>query len=173
MRNKTILLLFTIATILLIIQACKKEDLPDKDSIDEEVFNFTKETSGYVWYKNSDQLLQKGNSTGHQEAFLRTKFNAIAATMLNDTFKVKENAIFPDGSVIIKELHSSMSQLSTYAIMYKNSSSVYADATGWVWGYYRPGGEVRQSAENKGIECRSCHLQNGNIDLTLMNKDHP
>ena len=57
--------------------------------------------------------------------------------------------------------------------MWKNPSSEYADANGWVWGYIEKKGKVVESAELKGASCTGCHAQSGNIDATLMNNFFP
>ena len=173
MRNKIIILFSFAFAFFITAESCKKEKVIEKGSTDEQLLMKAKETTGFTWYKNSDQLLSKGPHTGHSEDFLRTRYNATAAAMLDADGKVKAGAVFPDESLIVKELHSNSTTLSTYAVMYKKSGHEDADAHGWVWGYIRPGGEVREPASNKGSACTGCHSQNGNIDLTLMNLDHP
>lgn len=168
-------LIFSVAVVL---SACKKEDEEDDDdsvtqTTDEFLLEMAIETSGFTWYKNSDALLPKSNGSGHQETHLRTRYNTTAATMLDSDGKVMSGITFPEGSLIVKELRNDLSEVLTYAILYKQAGHADADADGWVWGYVRPSGEVRLAASEKGNGCRGCHSQSGSIDFTLMNKFFP
>ncbi len=132
-----------------------------------------KETSGFTWYKNSSSLLGRSSGSGHPQAYLRTKFNAIAAAKLDSSGKIQVGATFPEGSLIVKELFENTTTLSQYAILYKKSESPDADAKGWVWGYIGSKGKVVEPASNKGSSCIGCHSQADNIDYMLMNKYFP
>ena len=160
--------LFTSAIITITLQSCKK----DAEGIDLELLNMARETSGFVWYKNSDAWLAKSQGSGHNYISLRTRYNATAATQLDGDGKVMANASFPDGSLIVKELTSG-SSVERYAILYKRSDSEHADDRGWVWGYVNEDGTVATTAEEKGAICTGCHLQPDNIDYMLMNKFFP
>lgn len=152
--------------------SCKKDDVSANET-EIELYNMAKTTSGFTWYKNSDALLPKSTLSGHSEAFLRTRFNTIAATMLDGTGKVKIAITFPEGSLIVKELFSNQTTLSKYAILLKDSNNKYADSNGWVWGYVKNDGSVVESSSNKGSSCKACHSQNGNINGILMNVAFP
>lgn len=54
-----------------------------------------KETSGFNWYKKSSTLLGRSSGSGHPQAYLRTKFNAIAAAKLDSSGKIQVLATFP------------------------------------------------------------------------------
>ena len=149
----------------LISFSCKKTP----DGIDGNLFTLAEETSGFVYYKNSDAFLDKSAGTGHNYPFLKTRFNALAATQLDANKKVLAGAVFPEGSLIVKDLYNSKEKLERYAILYKDSDSEAADGNGWVWGYIDAKGKVAEPALNKGASCIGCHTQPGNIDYTLMN----
>jgi hypothetical protein len=163
---------------IIFLISCKKkvdnQDINFDDNIttDAELLDLVEKTTDYRWYKNNDDILTPGSRTGHTENGLRTKYNNIAQTQLENNFKVIENANFPDRSLIVKELYRN-NNLGTYAIMYKKVGDQNADAFGWVWGYIRDNGTIRNAADRKGAGCTGCHSQNGNIDLTLMNLEHP
>lgn len=159
------------AIFALLILACNK-DKP-ASGIDAELYDLAKETDGFVWYKLSDDLLDKSIGSGHSSPYLRTRFNDIAANQLDSIGKVKEGAVFAEGSLIVKELRENENTLNRYAILYKQSDHKYADSKGWIWGYINADKTVRISAEEKGADCISCHLQDGNIDYMLMNKYFP
>ena len=160
-----------VLAILLSTNACKKEEAAK--GTDRELYEMSLETDGFIWYKNSDVLLPKSSITGHGETLLRTRYNSIAAQDLDVAGKVKDNTVFSEGALIVKELYNNANDFSTYAIMYKKPGHPDADATGWVWGYVRGNGDVRTAASEKGSGCRGCHNQAGNIDLSLMNVAFP
>jgi hypothetical protein len=168
--KKLILALLPILFILY-FSSCKKD--PVATGIDKQLFDMAGETEGFSWYKNSDAYLPKSSGSGHPQALLRTRFNEVAASMLDENGQVKPDITFPEGSLIVKELHDSESSLARYAILYKNTGNSSADNLGWVWGYINADGTVSISASKKGSSCISCHLQEGNIDYTLMNKFFP
>lgn len=173
MRNKqkTILVLFICLSGIWTINSCKKE----KEAIitDKELYEMSKTTNGFVWYKNSNALLDKSSGSAHPQPFLRTRYNSIASTKLDSNGKIQVGAIFPEGSLIVKELHDNSTTLGRYAILYKKSGSADADAKGWVWGYINADGTVAEAASKKGSSCISCHSQADNIDYMLMNKYFP
>jgi len=160
-----------ISLMLIVITNCKKDEIAS--GTDKDLFSMAKETTGFVWYKNTSTLLPKSDLSGHSEAFLRTRFNSTASAMLDANGKVQTAITFPEGSLIVKELYSSQTTLSKYAILYKKSDHIDADANGWVWGYLQANGTVVEPASNKGSACISCHNHAGNINLTLMNVAFP
>ena len=132
-----------------------------------------KNTSGFVWYKNSSSLLEKSSGSAHPQSFLRTRYNSIASAKLDSEGKIQLEATFPEGSLIVKELFENSTKIARYAILYKNSGSEDADSEGWVWGYINSDGKVAEPASKKGASCISCHSQSDNIDYMLMNKYFP
>lgn len=170
MRNhlQLILMLFSFLGGVWIINSCKKDKVASE--VDQQLYEMAKTTTGFVWYKNSDSLLGKSSGSGHAEPFLRTRYNSIAATQLDANGKVQTGAVFPEGSLIVKELLNNSSTIGRYAILYKKPGSDAADAKGWVWGYIDADGTVNQPASKKGSACISCHSQAENIDYMLMNK---
>jgi hypothetical protein len=157
------------------IISCSKDKTPttQSDNIDEQLFNFAKDTTNYVWYKNNNDVLVKSTESGHPFPFLKTRYNEIAAQQLDVNGKIKSNAKFLDGSLIVKELINSDKTLGRYAILYKKSNNSNADNNGWVWGYIDANGKVAFSADQRGSSCISCHSQGGSIDYMLMNKFFP
>jgi len=149
------------------LMGCKKDS--SSNITDADLYKIAKETSGFTWYKNSDALLPKSTLSGHSEALLRTRYNTIAATKLDESGKVQSAIIFPNGSLIVKELYSDQSTLAKYAILYKDPENSYADSDGWVWGYVEADGTVVEPTSKKGNACIACHSHEGNINKTLMN----
>ena len=165
-----------IISITLFFVSCKKEEETVNNSetnSDQLLYEKAKLTSNFKWYNNIDSLFKRSSGSGHGQTYFKTRFNAIAASKLTSDGKVQNNAQFPEGSLIVKELYTDQKSLGLYAILLKNSKSEDADAKGWVWGYIKPGGNVTVSASKKGSSCINCHSQAGNIDYVLMNKYYP
>jgi hypothetical protein len=156
---------------LLFNVSCKKEETTT--TTDRNLYEQAIESEGFTWYKNSDELLNRSAASGHSQAFLRTRFNRIAALNLDTTGKVKPQSVFADSSLIVKELWEDDATLALYAVLYKEANHAYADANGWVWAYLNTDGSAKISASNKGVDCNSCHSQTDNIDYTLMNTYFP
>jgi hypothetical protein len=153
------------------INSCKRDR--QGNETDKELYEMAQSTSGFTWFKNSSSLLNKSSGSGHANPFLRTRYNSIAASKLDSSGNIMADAIFPEGSLIVKELYENSTTLGKYAILYKRSESVDADANGWVWGYINADGSVASAASNKGSSCSGCHSQSDNIDYMLMNKYFP
>lgn len=166
----------------LIFTSCDKEKtnpLPATvvdSTTDARIYELAKAADSNVrWYKNSARYLSRGGNSSHEETYLRTRYNAIAAMNLDAAGKVKQDASFAKGSLIVKELVNDTvtGAISTYAIAYKNPNDKNADTNGWVWGYTRADGTVRNAVTRKGGGCVNCHSGQGNIDRMLMNVAHP
>lgn len=156
---------------VLVLSSCKKEK--EAGETDKALYEMAKTSTGFTWYKHSGELLDKSPGSGHPQPFLRTRYNTVAATKLDSSGKIVDGAVFPGGSLIVKELFEDESTLVRYAILYKDEESPDADERGWVWGYINEDGTVAEPASKKGASCKSCHLQADNIDYMLMNKYFP
>jgi hypothetical protein len=160
-----------IALFLLVIFSCKKR-LEPAIGIDKEMFLMAIQSSDFTWYKNDPTYLGRSSGSGHSYSMLRTRYNAIAAAMLDSNGKVKEGASFPEGSFIVKEL-SNDNTPGRYAMLLKRAAAAEADEKGWVWGYVNSDERVVTAASEKGDACKGCHNQEGSIDYMLMNKFFP
>lgn len=169
MKTTNKLLAAAICMVAFSLTSCDEE----AEGTDLMLYNMALDANGHVWYKLSDANLTKSSGSGHNFDYLRTRYNATAATQLDSVGKIKTDAQFPEGSLVVKELYDQPGSVERFAILYKQTGHADADATGWVWGYVNNDGTVRTSATDKGEGCRGCHLQSGNIDLQLMNKFFP
>jgi len=163
----TLMVTAVIMMLTALLNGCNEDEVAT--GIDKQLFDMAKETAGFTWYNNSSALLNKSSGSGHSEPFLRTRYNSIASTVLDSSGKIIAGATFPEGSLVVKELFDTSTDIARYAILYKKSTDANADAAGWVWGYLIADGTVSESASNKGSGCRGCHSQANNIDLNLMN----
>lgn len=159
----------TLAVIFLtiIINGCANNKLAEGN--DKVLYDMARETGGFKWYKNTEVLLNRSTGSGHSYPLLRTRYNSIASASLDVNGKIIPGTVFPEGSLVVKELNESSNKLGRYAILLKDSQNKDADQNGWVWGYINADGTVAESSTNKGNSCRSCHLQQGNINNMLMN----
>lgn len=158
--------------IVIFISSCTKDKVP-LPLTDEILYNMARSTNGFIWFKNSDTLFNKSSGSGHAPPYLRTRFNSIAAAKLDAEGKIIPEAVFPEGSLIVKELFADPTTIERYAVLYKSTNHQDADSKGWVWGYINADGSVASPASNKGSSCINCHSQEGNIDYMLMNKYFP
>lgn len=129
---------------------------------------------GVTYYKNDSTPLAKSSGSGHSQPFLLTYYDfSIASKNLDGNGKVKAGSKFEEGSLVVKKLLNSNKIIDRYAIMYKQTGHIDADENGWVWGYINADKSIAEKASNKGVACKSCHGQSGNIDFTLQNKFFP
>jgi hypothetical protein len=163
--------LLGLLTGILACSGCTHE--PDVDPTDARLLELARGSEASTWYAGSSTPLPRSSGSGHQEPFLRTRYNSLAASVLDSGLMVSLDTLFPEGSLIVKELMTDASTVDTYAILLKESGDPAADASGWVWGYIRTDGTVRVPAADQGAACRSCHTQAGHIDQTLMNISFP
>ncbi len=163
---KSVLTCMLIGTFFsLSLVSCKKKPT----GVDKEIVDQALTTSGYTWYKNSDAILDASSGSGHSDPKLRTRYNAIASSILNAEYKVMDGVDFPEGALIVKELYNKNDKYKQIAIAYKKASDPNADANGWLWGTYTEDGKVIISTSAKGADCISCHSRSGNTDQMLMN----
>ena len=137
---------------------------------DDQLRNLVNSTSQWTYYRHSDAFLARGNGSGHPHSHLRTKYNAKAATQLDANGKVLVNPVFPDSSLILKELINN-GITEGYALMFKHRTAQNAGPGGWVWAEYTAAGDVAVSTLDGVGACSGCHSTG--IDFTRMNRSHP
>ncbi len=167
---------FVIFLFLSVFVGCSK-DTSNPTSIgtqstttDSDLYLLGKNSTGFTFYKNSIDTITKGGNSGHPDPRLRTRYNSIAAKFLDAAGKVKSGTIFPDSSLIVKELYTN-NTLTTYVFLFKKKGDANADANGWVWAEASPTGAATYPVSNKGAFCTGCHSIG--IDYTRMNDAHP
>jgi hypothetical protein len=170
LKNPNWIALIFLASII-ILSSCSKDE--EAKTTDEKLYNLAKQTDGYTWYKYSDVLLNKSTGSGHAQPYLRTRYNTEATSQFDSVGKIKTGIVFPEGSVIVKELYGSETSLDLYAVLLKESTNESADSNGWVWAIYKKDGSVVIPSSEKGNGCISCHAQTDHVNYTLMNKYFP
>lgn len=155
MKQNIALLVTLLICMNIFFQSCKKE-LTD---IDVALYNESKSTTGFTYYKNDATIKPKSNESPHSKYF-RVRFNAIAQAALTDNGKLPAGSTFPEGSLIVKELYDSpTADLKFLAIMKKESANENA-VDGWLWLEIKGDGGAYISSKEKGSQCVSCHSTN-------------
>ncbi|MBN8703431.1 MAG: hypothetical protein J0M08_10220 [Bacteroidetes bacterium] len=153
------LLFIVFVVFILVINSCAKEKADVSYAWGNEAFYLLlKDTAGHAFYKNNPAILAKASASPH-DAF-RVRFNKKAQSVLGSDGKLPDNGVFPDSSLIVKEIYTATSggNLKQYAGMYKLNGS-------WQWGEYDPEGKTDYSVFLEGKDCTSCH--SGNKDLVM------
>jgi hypothetical protein len=154
---------------LLLLAGCTKDRTIS--GFDAELFTKAQRKDGFVYYNFSTEYLEAPEDTEHKSKYIRTKYNYLAATILDSiTGTPVPGDIFPDGSMIVNEMSSIKGEPEKLAIMFKDPKNVYADKNGWVWSYLNADNTIIEPSTRMGISCIACHSKSGNIDYTLMSK---
>lgn len=137
---------------------------------DQELYDQSITTSGFTYYKNSDAYLASSPESAHNQ-FHRVRFNATAQAALTDNGKLPEGESFPEGSLIVKELHANQdgTGMNGIAIMIKRSNDPNAAENGWVWAEYFKSANDGFSVSTKGASCNGCHSTNDRDKVRLFN----
>ena len=161
-----------LSALLIFGSACSSSDNTSpgngNELSDTDVSALARATGAWTFYRNRGDTLLRSVISGHSEARLRTRYNSIAATQLDANGKVRTGAVFPDSSLIVKELIVGDS-LHRYTVMLKRNSS--NAGAGWLWAEYAPNGAALVPITAKGKACTGCHVTG--IDYTRMNDGHP
>ena len=161
--------------LLLFFVGCTKDDSPTAPSpqtvTDSDLYFLAKNTAVRTFYKFSTDTLLKAGNSAHPAPKLRTWYNEKAATQLNAQGKVITTPMFPDSSLIVKEIYNTDGSLALYAVLFKLSSAVNKGPGDWVWSEMESNGNALISASEKGSGCAGCHSTG--IGFTRMNDTHP
>jgi hypothetical protein len=142
-----------------LMQCCSYNDLPG--ATDAELYERAVSPSGYVYF-NGGLLLAPDPASPHGSFKLR--FNDLAASALDANGRLPVGHIFPNGSMLVKEVYEG-GNLVLYAVMRKDPSSPNA-GNGWLWAELGPAGEAAFTVKRRGDGCISCHSTSPNRDLT-------
>ncbi len=155
--NKLLITVFLATLAIAVFQACKD----DSKGMDPDKALFSELSSaGYTYYQGG-ALLNPTAPSPHGTFKLR--FNSIASAALDGTGELPAGNVFPNGSIIVKEVYTG-STLSLYAITKKEPANPNA-GSGWLWAELKPDGAAAYSVTLKGSGCVSCHSTLPNRDL--------
>ncbi len=150
-----------VAAIAVTTSGCGKNAESDPTSADGSLYALLK-NNNFAYYKGENVILSPKGSSPHGPFKLR--FNAKAMAALDSTGKLPAGSIFPDSSIVLKEVYDG-DKLKQLVPMMKSSGA--NSASGWVWAQYGDDGKIIYSVSKEGEKCVSCHQANGNRDLTL------
>lgn len=136
---------------------------------DADLYALQAAPGGWTYFSHTADTLAGGSTTAH-EPRVRVRYNRQAATQLTAAGRVVAGALFPDSSLIVKELYTG-SALTTIAYMFKLARAENASPSGWIWSETDGSGAVKISASRRGTGCVGCHAPG--IDFTRMNDTHP
>ncbi|PBQ33882.1 hypothetical protein CNR22_19530 [Sphingobacteriaceae bacterium] len=150
--------IFPFLIVLMALICCTKDQgkNPSLAYTDYALLDSCKQNRHY-YYKDDATTLLSGAHGPHGTFKLR--FNTIAYRALTDKGTLPVGNVFPDGSLIIKDIYSG-GALNLYALMYKRSGT-------WLWAEIEPGGNIHHSINSAESICTGCHSQSGNRDLAV------
>ncbi len=123
---------------------------------DAQLLGLVRSNSTWTLLGNRADTLNSTAGTGHSERRLVMRFNAKAATQLDASGYIRPGAVFPDSSLIAKELFTN-GQVTTLAVMYKRAGDANVGPNDWLWGYFDGSGGVRIALSSRGSACAGCH----------------
>ena len=155
---------FLTSTIVVVIlfKSCVDHDISDPDipdASDESLFEETND-NGYTYYQ-SGNIISPAAESPH--GMYKLRFNSVALQALGGNGELPENASFPKGSVLVKEVYRN-SVLIVLAVIKKAPTDANA-GDGWLWAEYALDGTPAVSITTKGNGCISCHNDTPNRDL--------
>lgn len=151
MKQKTITVLFFMLCAGLLMQ-CKKEPT----GLDKELLDRSKATTGFTYYKNDNTIMHSSPQSAHN-AFFRVRFNAIAQAALTDNGKLPVDSVFPEGSLIVKELYDTQNGALKILAVSEKATGNSASGANWLWAEYTGDGKVSYSVQKNGSGCTGCH----------------
>jgi hypothetical protein len=148
---------------LLILHSCVSEKEDGLVVADETLIAQAKNTSSFTFFRNRTDTLQTDPSSEHG-LYMRVRMNSRALSVMNDSTSAA-TAVFPDESIIVKEMYDTKGgPLTGFVVMYKLRSGSNENH-GWLWGEYKSDGTPLYSVAKNGERCLGCHLESPNQDL--------
>ena len=162
-----LVVIFLLLAVAIIIDSCRKKDaLPEVAVVipqttpefsDTTLFDLIADTLGRKFYKNNTDVFLPAGGSPHGN--FRFWFNPKAQTALDTSGKLPISGVFPDSSLLMKEVRVSLSDpVTVFAVMYKLKGN-------WKWAEYGPSGNVLYSIKADPNACVSCHSNLPNRDL--------
>ena len=143
-------------SILFFFWACTKDvgSLSTKIFDDETLVALIKNGTEKVTWKNAtnDSLFTSGSEHGSKQ--YKLKLNLVASAACTDAGKLPSGGVFPNTSLLVKELYSnSGGSVESYAVMYKEDGV-------WLWAKYGVNGNVIHGFTTNSAICTGCHTSN-------------
>ncbi|HMQ78281.1 MAG TPA: cytochrome P460 family protein [Ignavibacteria bacterium] len=125
---------------------------------DDQLFKWITSDTGYYYYQNNPEILPTTEETERaHDNFMRIRFNKKAADVLNQDGHLPKGIMFPDSSIIVKEIYSEKTGAAEIlAVMVKLKGAPNSNKD-WLWAEYSPSGDVEYSVSKNGKACVTCH----------------
>ena len=152
---------FAIIASFFLLMQCKEEETPPPGAItDQQLFDMASTTTGFTYYRNNPAFLVSQSGQAHG-SWVRFRYNAVAQAALTDNGKLPTGGTFPEGSLIVKELHGDTTgnDLNGYAIILKAPNDPDA-RNGWVWAEYFGSPTLGTRVTDDSQFCVNCHSIN-------------
>lgn len=163
--HKNIFRFWLLSLLLFLAANCKQEDITLEETA---IYEAVKGSIGFAFYKNDSSILESSDESPHAD-FFRVRFNAIAQAALIDNGKLPADSVFPQGSLVVKELYDSEAGEMTVLSVMKKDSTNSNSINGWVWVEFEADGALHYSSGDKGGNCKSCHSNNDRDFVRLFN----
>lgn len=148
--------IFSLFFCFVINYSCKKDKgkNPELAYSDKALLDSCLNEAAFVYYKNDAGAVLSGIHGPHGS--FKLKFNKIATAVLTDAGKIPAGYVFPEGSMVVKQIMNG-NTIVFYAFMYKYNGS-------WLWGEAKPNRDLVHGVNDNASICTSCHQQTGNRD---------
>ncbi len=158
MKKKKTVFIFIFAFIAVVVTGYIFLYPPGKTAEDEKLYKWITSDTGYYYYQNNPEILPTSIETERaHDNFMRIRFNKKAANVLNQDGHLPKGVMFPDSSIIIKEIYSEKTgAVEVLAVMVKLKGAPNSNKD-WLWAEYSPSGDVEYSVSKNGKACVSCH----------------
>jgi hypothetical protein len=158
MKKKKTVFIFIFAFIAIVVTGYIFLYPPGKTAEDEKLYKWITSDTGYYYYQNNPEILPTSVETERaHDNFMRIRFNKKAANVLNQDGHLPKGVMFPDSSIIIKEIYSEKTgAVEVLAVMVKLKGAPNSNKD-WLWAEYSPSGDVEYSVSKNGKACVSCH----------------
>ncbi len=158
MKKKKTVFIFIFAFIAIVVTGYIFLFPPGKTAEDEKLFKWITSDTGYYYYQNNPEILPTSEETERaHDNFMRIRFNKKAADVLNQDGHLPKGVMFPDSSIIVKEIYSEKTgAVEVLAVMVKLKGAPNSNKD-WLWAEYSLTGDVEYSVSKNGKACISCH----------------
>lgn len=139
--------------------SCKEEESNEVTLSDTTLYKEAIENSGFTYFQSG--FLKSTKTSGHgANNYVKTRYNNLVKNLLNEDGKPSEGTVFPDGSIIVKEIYSDTTKAPDVLAVMKKDSKNSGNDSKWHWAEYEPDGKVYYALKNNGSGCISCHSVN-------------